>query len=801
MLGNRFTYSIIRSALTVASSASVLLCSSAIFAQGYHQTTAPRYARTQLSELSAKATQPPAFGDNTTNESAAMSPNSWSQSAITNPYGGYDRTPAPASDPRRYSSTGANHRGNIIQNSTGRGVVVVNDFFSPTSLNLDKLPTAPQTAVKKSALGKTTPPADQTDRSYSIITPLTNTDYPKLKPQTDRDVETSVFSVGPSASVSASAATSAATAPAPSSALSSSELVAPPAADRYASRSFSGPQAPELSAPPQLPEVEFPFSRKTNTEIFDEIPMDTEAPANIDIPAEIESATDLEAAIDIESATDVEVPAELTGPPISDSAPNELKFDSLPESPTLPTAATRSTPDGEGTFDSMVPAISGTRVPAAVPQTTPPVQTQPRTRTLGYPLNPPDLHSNTAPSTHPNVQTATPRNFSPSPQQYRPSAPAATFQQSPHYAHQSSGPVSNQWGYGYPESGQWQTQPHVETPYSIFDHGDNTAVGPANVGQRSAYPTTRNHTILDRGESFDHEVKKKEFPPFGEIIATGRFFGSLDLAYLRPHFLGNTGISIDGPAFSESIPFEFDNETAPHVRFGFESKYGPGFELNYFTLNANSNPISETFNGVAPITTIASITGPNRFTQLSADDIGETLNVNHSFELETFSFNVFKEIQFKVSRLNGQFGFTYANIAQSLEASVTDGGNNVLDTLQSTSDFRGFGPKFGIEYYRPLGHTPFEFVTSFNGTGLFGRRDQFVNNTTDLVQRRFGADEFVTVLDFVSGLQYKKTIAENRSWFARVAFVHQSWLGGGTAVDPQGDFGLKGFTFGVGFNR
>jgi hypothetical protein len=360
--------------------------------------------------------------------------------------------------------------------------------------------------------------------------------------------------------------------------------------------------------------------------------------------------------------------------------------------------------------------------------------------------------------------------------------------------------ISNELGLGYSQFGQQQNQSFIPTTNQAYGQGFGTPMYRSNVGHRAGYPTTRNHTILDQGELFDNENKKKEFPPFKEIIATGRFFGSAELAFLRPHFVGNTAFSIDGPEFSQSIPFDFDNETAPHLRFGFESKYGPGFEFNYFTLNANSESVSQSFDGVSSVNTIAAITGPNRFSQLSADSIGQTLDANHSFEIETYGFNVFKDIQFKVTKMGGRFGFIYANVAQSLEASVTDGGG-VVDTLNSTSDFRGFGPQVGLDYYRPVGHTPLEFVTSVTGAGLFGRRDQFVNNTAGLVERRFGADEFMAKLDLRTGLQYKKTVAENRAVFARLSFVHQTWLGGGTAVDPTGDFGLKGVTFGVGYNR
>lgn len=725
MFGNRFIFAISRSALTVAGVATVLFSSSSLQAQGYPQTAARRYARTQLPGLAAQATRPPAFSDSPV-ESVAMSPDGWSQSAIRNPYLGYETSPIsnPEAGLKTKGATATANRATASSFSNGS----VSGFSSAPNRSLNSLPAAPNTNLADATKGQ--PSFNRQSAAdgvvldepahpmYSIITPLTNTDYPRTN--------------------------------------TPAHSTAKPPRERYASRSFTSPQRPELT-PPQLPEVKFPFTRRTDSNQFAPIPFNNQAQAGLRTTGQPGGSGDVGVA-DLNSPS-LSSPSSSASPSprtIGGTVDSLLRVDDFAN-------ATGNHNAPEST--NAVGATTELAAPAAMELNV----RQPRSSTSFF------------------VPPAT--------------SLGTTYPSTPHSAILGNGPVSHQWGFGYPASGQTFAQPQSATGFNSFPTPHHFSAQPANVGQRSVFPTNRNRTIVDRGEKFDHELKKKEFPPFGEIIATGRFFGSLEAAFLRPHFLGNTAISIDGPAFSESIPFEFDNQTAPHARFGFESKYGPGFELNYFTLNANSNPISETFNGIAPITTIASITGPNRFTQLSADALGETLNANHSFEIETYSFNVFKEIQFKVSRLNGQFGFTYANIAQSLEANVTDGGSNILNSLQSTSDFRGFGPKFGIEYYRPLGHTPFEFVTSFNGTGLFGRRDQFISNTTDRVQRRFGADEFVTVLDFVSGVQYKKTIAENRSWFARVAFVHQSWLGGGTAVDPQGDFGLKGFTFGVGYNR
>ena len=715
MLGKRF--SITAFPIAVAGACSVLLSSPIVWAQGYQQTNYSGYGRQPLAELSTQATQPPMFSD-TPSDATGMSPNSWGESAISNPYAGYSGTPrvAQANHAFRPQSTLPTQRQSVAQKT--------NDIFRPSTLDIGSLPEA-----------KTAPTRIAKAAQQSILSapPLTNTQYSRSGTQ--------------------------------------SKAVANP----FTKTAFTKDRTSEFSAPPQLPTFDLPATQEDQVDNFDQIPFDV-------APTKTSSQT--------ATSRQVDEPL-LTAPPTSKLKPAQAQPQATLQAPALPGSL-------EGSDSEIPGSLSKVEKPSVDRFFQ--EQGQDGNQNFGSNQTTNQIQIQSQPSQSRNVVNQLPTGPTGLPQHQQQVQPTY-FQSSPHYAQQASGPISNEWGYGYPEANQSWSQPYVETPTNVYDLGFSTPNYRSNVAQRSPQPTTRNQSIVDQGESFDFETKKKEFPPFGEIIATGRFFGSAELAFLRPHFLGNTAISIDGPTFSESIPFNFDNETAPKLRFGFESKYGPGFELNYFNINSNAEVISETFDGVSPITTIASVTGPNRFSQLSADAIGETLNANHSFELETYSFNVFKEVQFKVSRINGRFGFTYANIAQALETTVTDGGNNVLDSLVSTSDFRGYGPKFGIDYYRPVGHTPFEFITSVTGTGLFGRRDQFVDNTAGLVERRFGADEFVTVVDFNSGLQYKKTIAENRSWYARVAFVHQSWLGGGTAVDPQGDFGLKGFTFGVGYNR
>ncbi|MFK7769865.1 MAG: Lpg1974 family pore-forming outer membrane protein [Mariniblastus sp.] len=321
-----------------------------------------------------------------------------------------------------------------------------------------------------------------------------------------------------------------------------------------------------------------------------------------------------------------------------------------------------------------------------------------------------------------------------------------------------------------------------------------------DLGHRNSTPTIRNHGSYDSGQKYDFEEKKKEYPPFSEILATGRYFGSGSMLYLRPSFQGNTAITTLGPGFGESTPFDFDYEVAPQFRFGFESKYGPGIEMNYWQFDETSNDATFVSDGVTTGTSSTWMLGPSSWSRLTAANAGDTIVANHTIDIESFGVSFFKEVKLPISRINGIFGFQYVSVAQAMNATLSNGGTEI-GRLTSRSDMRAIGPKLGFEYYRPVGHTKVEFVTAVGLGVLFGQRDQSVENTVSNDFSRVGADEFITNFDFWTGVQYKKMIAENRAYFARAGFVYQTWIGGGTAVNPQDDFGLRGFSFSVGYNR
>ncbi len=306
---------------------------------------------------------------------------------------------------------------------------------------------------------------------------------------------------------------------------------------------------------------------------------------------------------------------------------------------------------------------------------------------------------------------------------------------------------------------------------------------------------------FDNGEKFPFEEKKKHYPPMKEIIATGRFFGMAELWMLRPSYNNNAVLRSQGPVFGESFQADHAFEAAPRIRLGFESKYGPGAELQYFEFDHGSNPISMVSNGITQGVSSVDVLGFDSPAILATANAGDRLTVAQALEVHSMLFCVFKEAKFPISRINGMLGFRYASIAEELRAITNDSSGAITGALLNTTDFRGFGPHFGIEYYRPMGHTKLELIGAASGSLLLGNRDQFVNLSDTIVTRRTGADEVVTMFDVMAGIQYSYNYAENRSYYVRLAALNQVWLGGGTPNSPTDDFAFRGVALSAGFNR
>jgi hypothetical protein len=319
-----------------------------------------------------------------------------------------------------------------------------------------------------------------------------------------------------------------------------------------------------------------------------------------------------------------------------------------------------------------------------------------------------------------------------------------------------------------------------------------------SLGHRYDYQFERG-SRESSGTKFSFE-EDGEFPPASEILAQSIFWSEIEFMFLQPSFQGNTAFTTDGPT-GISQPFNFDLEPAFRVAAGFESDYGPGFAVDYFQFDNNSDFATFTSDGSITGTTSVYQLGPNFWTDLIADDPGETINAFHSLEVHSTSVYAFKAIKFKRAYVNGRFGLQIVSVEQIMRASLTNAANVEIGQLNHLSNIEAFGPRFGIDYVRKIGPTPAQLIASATTSLLFGDRDQFVENTTTGDLTRIGADEFLSVFDIFFGVQGKRIRGEKRNNTFRVGFVNQTWFGGGTGIDPNGDFGFQGLSFMFGLNR
>ena len=358
----------------------------------------------------------------------------------------------------------------------------------------------------------------------------------------------------------------------------------------------------------------------------------------------------------------------------------------------------------------------------------------------------------------------------------------------------------------------WMEQPCDSTCDPLTAPCSNGNAGCESCGPDTGSSMTFNPSLGFRSDRMGHSFSEssadvfsfeenEQYPSMREILAQSIYFAEADFMFLQPAFGGNAAISSGTPGNIVADPFNFDLEPAFRVMAGYESEFGPGLVGEYFQFDNNSDLASFTSDGIQSGETSVYQLGSNAWTRLAATNPGETLDALHSLEVHSTSVYAFKAIKFKRASVNGRFGLQIASIQQTLDATLTDAGGNELGRLRNNSEVNAFGPRFGIDYFRRIGHTPLQLVSSATGAILFGDRDQQVSNSWTGESSSLGADEFITHFDIFFGLQMRRYRGEKRNTTMRLGFVNQSWIGGGTAIDPNDDFGFQGVSITMGFNR
>ena len=335
------------------------------------------------------------------------------------------------------------------------------------------------------------------------------------------------------------------------------------------------------------------------------------------------------------------------------------------------------------------------------------------------------------------------------------------------------------------------------------------------VGRPAGYPSPAQQAVStgnpsDQADSFWDRFpttppEKPDAPPegyesFAAIMANGFWFGSFDAFFMEPHFQGNTAVTRIAGIGRQPKAFDFGFEFIPRITFGFETNAGPGIELDLWKMNEFSDRIFFTSDAVNSGATTVLVGDVGGTTTLTATG-GETIEARHQAKIYSGGINFFKSVKNPRSRIRGAIGLRFVSLRHRMVAFRRDPFGTVTCTLTNFSDFQGLGPSVGVTYRRPIGHTSLSMLGGFRGALLFGHRDQVIRNDSLLVFQQLGKDEPLTILDAFLGVEWKREMSQCRSFFVRTNFETQYWIGGGSAIDADANFGLYGFTLSLGVTR
>ncbi len=398
----------------------------------------------------------------------------------------------------------------------------------------------------------------------------------------------------------------------------------------------------------------------------------------------------------------------------------------------------------------------------------------------------------------PTNQPAPASQFVPTPRANQ-FAPAAQTTFAPNFGFNNAG--SGQSGFG----GSF-AQPLVQAPSHVPPQSHRPAP-PIRSGLAGLYPEKEFQTkrspesqhfwdqFLTEPPEGGQYSRTEDYLSFASILANGHVFGRVDFAFIEPHFQSNNLLHSTVGQTTTVEPTNFSFDVTPRYSIGFETNAGPGVEAGYWQYNEFSDLLQFTSDG----TSVASIrvrTGqPAEARELTAGP-GQSLQARHHMTVNSSKFTVFKAFQAPVSRIRGSLGVRYVQIDHELFSERNDGA-----TLFNNSNFQGGGPTFHLDYQRPIGHTPLKLLGGFGLSALFGHHDQSIFESDVLTHVETATDHSLAVIDLHLGVEFNQKFARCNSIFVRGAWESEHWLNGGSAADPDSDFGLHGFVISVGLSR
>jgi hypothetical protein len=290
------------------------------------------------------------------------------------------------------------------------------------------------------------------------------------------------------------------------------------------------------------------------------------------------------------------------------------------------------------------------------------------------------------------------------------------------------------------------------------------------------------------------------------------WFAGAGAYFLAPRWTTNPAFSSaiggGGVAVTSQTDFDYGLSASPVAWLGYRGPSGLGVELRGWwfddseTLNMTNAGGGLAVNSAAPLGL--------RNTSTTAGDV---LSFGSSLDIDLVDLVGSYQADFGFGTLDFGAGVRYARVAQAYRHVEDPAANNLLDVIDSSHAFEGFGPTLALVGRAAITQR-LRAIAALRYSLLFGDYDQQATSISDNVlvaTRTHSTEDFLSIGELELGAEYVMPW-RSAEFFLDGAFVAQIWQGAGNSanndsiivlVDPEvsnkdANLAMLGFRLGGG---
>jgi hypothetical protein len=268
-----------------------------------------------------------------------------------------------------------------------------------------------------------------------------------------------------------------------------------------------------------------------------------------------------------------------------------------------------------------------------------------------------------------------------------------------------------------------------------------------------------------------------------------------------------------------STPYQYNFESDPSIWMGYRSCDGLGFQVTWFHMNQNSDPVGSTINSTTG-TSKPPVTVTLPFFTIFSSGLFLPISVasNGDIKMDIWDFDVTQRVEIGHLDLTFGGGIRYFHMAQdantvldlSADARVRTSAGTISAT--ASNSFDGGGPTLILDGLRRFGSSGFGLYANARGGVLFGaQRENTFESYSPSLAAFFTVTHFSTTSDQEStigfgeielGIQWGQSNC-SVSPFVRIGFEGREYWGIGNAIlatsgNNSGNVGAYGFVASAG---